>query len=267
MGYYAFSIRRIARVPNITRLSLLTLLITALLAGSAAAVDYPVGDLDEDRRVNIQDLLIFAGYWLDEGCSSPECETDLDDMGGVDGADFALLAENWSVGPLVINEIMYDPRDQNSGSPYTDDDDFEYVELYNIENYSVTLQEHDSELGIDVGWKFTDEDESIDFTFPLATTIPPGGYLLLVKDEDAFNYRYTAGGGAAILEWGDGKCKNGGEKINLQMPGDMEDVERCYIRVDRVNYSDGSHPENCPGGEDPWPSEPDGDGQSLHSTG
>jgi len=48
------------------------------------------------------------------------------------------------------------------------------------------------------------------------------------------------------------------------MPGnvDRENV-RQYIRIDRVNYSDGSHPENCPGGIDLWPVEADGDGMAL----
>ncbi|KPK36841.1 MAG: hypothetical protein AMJ65_15695, partial [Phycisphaerae bacterium SG8_4] len=35
------------------------------------------------------------------------------------------------------------------------------------------------------------------------------------------------------------------------------------IRVDRVVYSDGTHPENAPGAVDLWPTEPDGGGQSL----
>jgi hypothetical protein len=48
------------------------------------------------------------------------------------------------------------------------------------------------------------------------------------------------------------------------MPGDMDtEGTRHYIRIDRVNYSDGSHPENCPGGIDLWPPEPDGQGASL----
>jgi hypothetical protein len=125
-----------------------------------------------------------------------------------DSYNFVAMSENtpWNpnaypkVGPIVISEIMYNPRDPNLGSPYTDNDDFEYVELHNIDPCSVTLQEHDNELEIDVGWRFTDENEAIDFTFPLGTTIPAGGYLLLVKNEDAFNYRYTAPVGAAILE-------------------------------------------------------------------
>jgi hypothetical protein len=40
-------------------------------------------------------------------------------------------------------------------------------------------------------------------------------------------------------------------------------VQRQYIRVDRVGYSDGSHPEDCPGNVDLWPVEADGGGQSL----
>ena len=38
-----------------------------------------------------------------------------------------------------------------------------------------------------------------------------------------------------------------------------------FIRVDRVNYSDGSHPGSIPGDleVDPWPSEADGTGLSL----
>jgi hypothetical protein len=48
------------------------------------------------------------------------------------------------------------------------------------------------------------------------------------------------------------------------MPGDIDNEGvRQYIRVDRVNYSDGSHPENCPGLIDLWPIKPDGDGMAL----
>ena len=48
------------------------------------------------------------------------------------------------------------------------------------------------------------------------------------------------------------------------MPGELDGLGGgYYIRVDRVNYSDGSHPENCPGGIDLWPSQADGEGYSL----
>jgi len=48
------------------------------------------------------------------------------------------------------------------------------------------------------------------------------------------------------------------------MPGDVDNKGvRQYIRIDRVNYSDGSHPENCPGPIGLWPIESDGRGASL----
>ncbi len=213
---------------------------------------------------------ILTGYYDDETFDASETNVAFGRYykASTDSYNFVAMSANTpglanaypKVGPIVISEIMYNPRDPNLGSPYTDNDDFEYVELHNIDAGPVTLQEYDNDMGIDVGWRFTDENEAIDFTFPLSTTIPAGGYLVLVKNEDAFNYRYTAPGGAVILEWGDGKCNNGGEKINLQMPGDMVAGQRYYIRIDRVNYSDGSHPP----GNDPWPTGPDGTGQSLH---
>ncbi|MHC4387114.1 MAG: hypothetical protein ACYSX1_00740, partial [Planctomycetota bacterium] len=55
-----------------------------------------------------------------------------------------------------------------------------------------------------------------------------------------------------------------GEKLEISMPGDIDGFgTRHYIRVDRINYSDGSHPEDCPGGIDLWPAQADGGGKSL----
>ncbi|MHC4676318.1 MAG: hypothetical protein ACYTBZ_27825 [Planctomycetota bacterium] len=55
-----------------------------------------------------------------------------------------------------------------------------------------------------------------------------------------------------------------GEKLEISAPGDVDEFDtRYYIRIDRVNYSDGSHPEDCPGSVDFWPIEADGDGASL----
>jgi hypothetical protein len=61
-----------------------------------------------------------------------------------------------------------------------------------------------------------------------------------------------------------GHLDNGGEDLELARPGDVDELgTRYYIRVDRVNYSDGSHPDNCPGGVDLWPVDADGWGMSL----
>jgi hypothetical protein len=62
----------------------------------------------------------------------------------------------------------------------------------------------------------------------------------------------------------DGKLSNSGERLELSMPGDLDEFSvRQYIRIDRVNYSDGSHADDCPGGVDLWPTAADGTGASL----
>jgi hypothetical protein len=156
------------------------------------------------------------------------------------------------VGPIVINEIMYNPvsGDQNE----------EYIELLNISDSVVTLAEFDNEQLIDVPWRFADDSNGIDFDFPLGTTMAPGEHLLLVKDKNVFESAHASvPDNVQILEWGPGRLDNAGEKIQLSKPGDEVDGVRYYIRVDRVNYSDGFHPF----GEDPWPVGPDGYGMSL----
>jgi hypothetical protein len=155
------------------------------------------------------------------------------------------------VGPIVINEIMYNPVSGNQ--------DAEYIELLNISGSSVTLAEYDDQQLIDVPWRLTDS-AGISFDFPLGTMMSAGEYLLLVKDKGVFNSWHPAvGGSVQVFEWGGGRLDNGGEKVQLSKPGDEVEGTRYYIRVDRVNYSDGSHPV----GEDPWPVEPDGYGKSL----
>jgi len=155
------------------------------------------------------------------------------------------------VGPVVINEIMY--------NPVSGDQNHEYIELLNISDSAIALAEYDNELLVDVPWRLTDSN-GISFDFPPGTVMAPGEYLLLVKDKNAFESGYTSvPGEVQVFEWGSGRLDNGGEKVQLSKPGDQLDGTRYYIRVDRVNYSDGFHPF----GEDPWPLGPDGYGQSL----
>jgi hypothetical protein len=161
------------------------------------------------------------------------------------------------VGPIVINEIMYNPSWPVSGS-YTNDQ-YEYIELHNISNEPVALYDFDKALP----WKFTD---GIDFTFPedVPVTIPAGGYLLIVRDPEAFSWRYPNVDASKIFGPYDGSLNNAGERLELSMPGDVDEVgEAYYTRVDRVTYSDGAHPENSPDNIDHWPVEPDGGGKSL----
>jgi hypothetical protein len=161
------------------------------------------------------------------------------------------------VGPIVINEIMYNP-DWPDGGLYSNDE-YEYVELRNIGASSVTLydsNEHEP-------WKFTD---GIEYTFPAspAVTIPAGGYIVVVRNKTAFSNRYSSVPSGKIYGPYSGHLNNGGESLELSQPGDVDELgERHYIRVDRINYSDGSHPDDCPGGVDLWPVDADGWGYSL----
>src|SRR5204862_1633780 len=73
------------------------------------------------------------------------------------------------VGPIVINEIMYNP-------PLGGD---EFVELLNITTSPVNLFDpaHPEHT-----WKFT---KGITFDFPQGASVPAGGYMLLVAIDPA----------------------------------------------------------------------------------
>ncbi len=158
-------------------------------------------------------------------------------------------------GPIVINEIMYNPV----LSP-----DAEYVELLNISDTAVTL----FDIVRDAPWRFTDnpDDPAIIVEFPIdePITLGPGQFLLLVKDLTAFNTLYIVPTNVPVFEWMEGRLSNGSDKIQLSKPGDQEDDgPRSWIRVDRVVYSDGSHPDDFTAGVDPWPIQADGQGAAL----
>jgi hypothetical protein len=160
--------------------------------------------------------------------------------------------DNPRVGPIVINEIMYNPPTGNQNE--------EYIELHNITGAPFTLFRIDKLLP----WKFTD---GIDYTFSPSppVTIPAYGYFMVVKDLGAFIARYgSMPPGVQILGGYGGRLSNGGERLQIGIPGDVDGLgRRQYIRIDRVTYSDGFHPEDCPGGVDLWPREADGAGKSL----
>ncbi len=148
------------------------------------------------------------------------------------------------VGPILINEIMYNPASGGQNE--------EYIELYNITSSTVNLYDSNN-----VPWKFTD---GIKFTFPPGTSIPAHGYLLVVKTTPAYFLTLypSVPGGIEVLGPYDGRLNNGGEKLELSKPGDIDEFSaQHYIRVDRVTYSDGSSV------TDPWPASADGGGDSL----
>ncbi|MCX5639025.1 MAG: lamin tail domain-containing protein [Planctomycetota bacterium] len=101
----------------------------------------PVGDINGDCQVTLDDLQLLSAQWLDgSGCSgnSVDC-ADIVSPIGVDMVDLAVLAGDWGqkVGPVVINEIHYDPDVKT--------DLAEFVELYNVTDEAINLS----------GWYFS----------------------------------------------------------------------------------------------------------------
>ena len=145
-----------------------------------------------------------------------------------------------------------------------DNADAEYVELTNISDHATILY-NDS---VNQAWRFTDNPDNpgIDLTFPINPSIQlaAGERLLLVRNSFAFNSTYTVPANAQILEWTGGRLSNAGEKIQLSRPDDLGNGgQPVWVRVDRVNYSDGAHHDQFDAGIDPWPAQADGDGDSL----
>ena len=136
------------------------------------------------------------------------------------------------VGPVVINEVMYNPR-LGAGS--------EYIELRNLAGTDVGL----------AGWKFVD---GIDYALPAGATIPAFGYALVVPIDPAlFRSQYVVP--PAVPVWGPyssggtNVLDNAGENLTLWRPGPGTSL----VLADRVNFGDAA----------PWPPAADGNGPAL----
>ena len=122
---------------------------------------------------------------------------------------------------VIINEVMFNPPgDHRAG---------EYIELFNRDAKAIDLS----------GWRFVD---GVNFTFPSATSIEAGGYLVIAADVDYVRRVY--------------KLKNvignyGGELSN---PGELLRLEDAYGNfADEVDYRNHGN----------WPGWTKGGGSSM----
>jgi hypothetical protein len=144
------------------------------------------------------------------------------------------------VGPVVINEIMYNPA---AGGK-------EYIELLNISPFPVPLYDivHPTNT-----WQF---DGAMEYTFPTGVTMAAGEHLLIVSVQpDEFRQLFGLSN-SPIRVFGpfSGNLNNAGESVKFYYPGQPEPggfVPR--IRTDRVRYDD----------DPPWPTSADNGGPSL----
>jgi hypothetical protein len=150
------------------------------------------------------------------------------------------------VGPVVINEIMYNSTVGND----------EFIELKNITASPVKLYDTAAPAHT---WTLSG---GVDYTFPTGVEIPANALLILTEADvstqplkDAFRAKYAIPSDAQIFGPWQGSLNNGGEDININKVGRVDPGDGSYpvIRVDRVEYSPTY----------PWPSAADGTGKSL----
>jgi hypothetical protein len=161
------------------------------------------------------------------------------------------------VGPIVINEIMYNPPLLGG----LDDTINEYIELYNITGSTVPLYDP---LNPQNHWVIKD---GLSFTFPANSSIPPFGYALLVSFDPVanasqasqFRGKYSVPQSVQLFGPWSGKLENSGDSIEFykpdppQIPPHPDAGFVPFIRVDKINFLDTA----------PWPTQADGTGSSL----
>ncbi|MCA9213170.1 MAG: lamin tail domain-containing protein [Planctomycetales bacterium] len=162
------------------------------------------------------------------------------------------------VGPVVISELNYHPADPTAAALAIDstlnDDDLEFVELYNSSAQTVDL----------TNWRIR---EGIDFDFKAGTMLPAGGVIVVVSFDPstnpsklaAFKTQYGIVDSVRIVGGYSGKLDNGDDSVTLQRPDEPPAEKPSFIPrllEDQVAYDDNA----------PWPSSADGSGDSLTRT-
>lgn len=146
----------------------------------------------------------------------------------------ALLLSAAARADVVINEIMYQP----AGVP--ENTAGEFIELHNTGAGAVNLS----------GWKLS---KGVDFTFPAGTTIPAGGFLVVVPNVSAHS------GVPNVIGYWTGTLSNSSEVIRL--------VDAAGETQDEVKYADegdwGQRVREATYGGWDWSSAAVGGGRSL----
>jgi len=107
---------------------------------------------------------------------------------------------------LLLSEVHYNPEGPEGGSGY-DEDDFEFIELFNSGDEPIDLRGY----ALDDGVEFSFRNSAVE-------TLPAGEYVVLVRNLPAFASRYNTNG-INIAGSYSGKLSNGGENIRLEYHG------------------------------------------------
>ncbi|MEJ5237733.1 MAG: lamin tail domain-containing protein [Limisphaera sp.] len=145
--------------------------------------------------------------------------------------------------PVVLNELYY--------HPISEDDDEEFVEVWNRGSQAVDLS----------GWRLRG---GISFNFPQGTLLPSAGHLVVARNRTRLLSVHTNLDPARVLGDYAGRLGNQRDVVRLQMPDDLVSTNsqgvvitnKIHITVDEVRYRDGGR----------WARWADGGGSSLERT-
>ncbi|MEN6308934.1 MAG: lamin tail domain-containing protein [Anaerohalosphaeraceae bacterium] len=169
----------------------------------------PVGDFNQDCRVDTEDLLILAQSWLDADVLSGRVP-DLDGNDGVTLSDMAVLSETWGIhGPsAIISEFMALNTAkiplQEGQIQDEDNDSSDWIELWNTTGITINL----------AGWYLTDDPLNLTQWEIPELTMESGAFALIFasgKDKRTpgeiyhTNFSLSSGSGFLALVEPDGK--------------------------------------------------------------
>lgn len=179
------------------------------------------------------------------------------------------------IGPVVISEIMYHPRDIQQGTNFLDNLADEYIALQNMTSTNVDLfriewyYTNNANRLVTNSWKI---NNAVEYYFPTNSspvTLLPGEKVLVISFDPstntsqttAYRSKYNIGSDTRIFGPYTGKLSNGSATIELLKPDFIQQTNHPdaswvpYIPVEKVTYDDSV----------PWPTNNvDGGGWSLH---
>jgi len=169
------------------------------LAGSDAPLELTWTDLDSWRATvplafGVNELVLEA----------------YDFQGNLVGSDSITVTSTVVERPLVeflrITELMFHPTDPTpaeTAAGFTDDDDFEFLELTNTSNAPLDISAARFTAGID-----------FDFAAAAVSVLNAGEHVLLARNPSAFAFRY--GAGLPLAGQYTGRLDNAGERLRLE---------------------------------------------------
>jgi hypothetical protein len=181
---------------------------------------------------NVSDPLFFPGPTL---LKARSYNSAAGEWSALNEAFFQVESEPAGAANLAIGEIHYHPADPSGTAELAasgDKNDFEFIELHNHGSKAIDL----------TGVSFT---RGITFAFADRSFLPAGARAVLVANPAAFAARYGTLAAGVVAGTYAGRLDNAGERLTLADSGGG--VIRDFSYDDSI----------------PWPTRPDGAGESL----